>query len=94
MIPDVRSDLEAWPGRLHRPRADAVDEAAIRAKSAEVAAVQADAAVLRARVRHDVFLIADTEGEARAGRLGLRTADRVTAPLGCPTLAWRALRAR
>ena len=45
------------------------------------------------RVRHDVLLIADTEGEARASRLGLRTTDRVTAPLGRPTLAWRAVRA-
>jgi periplasmic protein CpxP/Spy len=49
--------------------ADAVDEAAIRAKSAEVAAVQADAAVLRARVRHDVFSVLTAEQQAKAKEL-------------------------
>lgn len=49
--------------------ADVVDEAAIRAKSAEVAAVQADAAVLRARVRHDVFGVLTAEQQAKAKEL-------------------------
>jgi Spy/CpxP family protein refolding chaperone len=49
--------------------ADAVDEAAIRAKSAELAAVQADAAVLRARVHHDVFGVLTAEQQARAKEL-------------------------
>jgi Spy/CpxP family protein refolding chaperone len=49
--------------------ADAVDEAAIRAKSAEVAAVQADAAVLRARVHHDVFSVLTAEQQAKAKEL-------------------------
>lgn len=55
--------------------ADAVDEAAIRAKSAEVAAVQADAAVLRARVRHDVFSVLTAEQQAKAQE---RRAERET----------------
>jgi len=38
-------------------KADTIDEAAIRQKSAEVAAVDADAAVARAHVRADVFQI-------------------------------------
>jgi len=49
--------------------ADVVDEPAIRAKSAEAAAVQADAAVLRARVRHDVFSVLTAEQQAKAKEL-------------------------
>ncbi len=49
--------------------ADALDEAAIRARSADVAAVEADAAVLRARVRQDVFSILTAEQQARAKEL-------------------------
>ena len=49
--------------------ADTVDEAAIREKSAEVAAAQADAAVLRARVRHDAFGVLTAEQQARAKEL-------------------------
>ncbi len=49
--------------------ADTVDEAAIRAKSAEVAAVQADAAVLRARVHQDVFSVLTAEQQAKAKEL-------------------------
>ncbi len=44
-------------------------------------------------LRHDVFLIADSPGEQRAAALGLRTHDRVTAPLGRAVLAWRSLKA-
>jgi len=43
-------------------------------------------------LRHDVWLLADTDGERRAIDLGLRSADRVTAPLGRAVLAWRSLR--
>jgi protein CpxP len=49
--------------------ADTVDEAAIRARSADVAAVQADAAVLRARVRQEVFSILTAEQQAKAKEL-------------------------
>ncbi len=49
--------------------ADALDEAAIRARSAEVAAVEADAAVLRAKVRQDVFSILTAEQQAKAKEL-------------------------
>lgn len=49
--------------------ADTVDEAAIRARSAEVAAVEADAAVLRAKVRQDVLSILTAEQQASAKEL-------------------------
>jgi periplasmic protein CpxP/Spy len=49
--------------------ADAVDEPAIRARSADVAAIEADAAVLRARVHQEVFSLLTAEQQAKAKEL-------------------------
>ncbi len=49
--------------------ADVVDEAAIRAKSADIAAVQADAAVLRANVNQQVFALLTAEQQAKVKEL-------------------------
>jgi Spy/CpxP family protein refolding chaperone len=49
--------------------ADTVDEASIRAKSAEVAAVEADGAVLRAKVHQEVFGLLTAEQQAKAKEL-------------------------
>jgi len=46
--------------------ADSIDEALIRQKSAEVAAVEADMAVARARARAEVFQILTAEQRAKA----------------------------
>ncbi|MFO7695397.1 MAG: Spy/CpxP family protein refolding chaperone [Vicinamibacterales bacterium] len=46
--------------------ADAVDEGAIRAKAGEVGAVEADAAVLQAKIRAEVFGILTPEQAAKA----------------------------
>jgi protein CpxP len=59
----------AHQGLQEAVSADTVDEAAIRAKSTEVAAVQADAAVLRARVRQEVVSILTAEQQAKAKEL-------------------------
>lgn len=47
-------------------QADTVDEAAIRARAAEVAAVDADAAVLRARIRQEVYGLLTAEQQTKA----------------------------
>src|SRR5690606_17615779 len=57
--------------------ADTLDEAAIRAASAEVSAIEADAAVLRARVRQDVFSILTAEQQARAKELRANADQRM-----------------
>jgi Spy/CpxP family protein refolding chaperone len=49
--------------------ADVVDEASIREKSAEVAGVEADFAVLRARIHHELLAILTAEQQARAREL-------------------------
>jgi protein CpxP len=49
--------------------AETVDESAIRAKSADVAAVEADSAVLRARIHHEMFSILTAEQQAKAKEL-------------------------
>ena len=49
--------------------AETVDEGAIRARSADVAAVEADAAVLQARVRSEVFAVLTPEQRAQASTL-------------------------
>ena len=59
--------------------ADTLDEAAIRAASAEVASVEADAAVLRARVRQDVFSILTAEQQARSKELRAAAEQRMKA---------------
>ena len=54
--------------------ADTVDEALIRQKSAEAAAVGADMAVARARAHAEVFpiLTADQKGKLKAMRAGMK----------------------
>jgi len=49
--------------------ADLFDEGTIRVRSAEVATVQADAAVLQARVRSEVFTVLTTEQRAQINSL-------------------------
>jgi protein CpxP len=49
--------------------ADSVDEPAIRARSAELAAVEADSAVLRARIHHEIFSILTAEQQTKAKEL-------------------------
>jgi Spy/CpxP family protein refolding chaperone len=49
--------------------AGTVDESAIRARSADVAAIQADAAVLRARVYQEAFSLLTAEQQAKAKEL-------------------------
>jgi len=57
--------------------ADAVDETAIRARSGEVAAVEADAAVMRARVHQEVFGVLTAEQQAKARDLRAQMAARM-----------------
>lgn len=49
--------------------ADAFDEAAVRAKAAEIGAVEADAAVLQARIKSEVFAILTPEQVKKAKEL-------------------------
>jgi periplasmic protein CpxP/Spy len=56
--------------------ADTVDEAGIRARSAEVAAVEADVAVSRAKLRNQVFQILTPEQRAEANRFQPEGAGR------------------
>lgn len=49
--------------------ADVVDESAIRARAAEAATVDADAAVLRARVHQEVFSLLTAEQQTKAKAL-------------------------
>ena len=58
----------------HRAQRDAVtaaqfDEQAVRAKAAELAAAEADAAVLRAKVHSEVFAVLTPEQQAKAAEL-------------------------
>ena len=57
--------------------ADIVDEAAIRAKSADVAAAEADAAVLRAKVHQEVFSLLTAEQQAKAKELKAERQERM-----------------
>ena len=57
--------------------ADTVDEAAIRAKSADVGAVEADAAVLRAKVHQEVFSLLTAEQQAKAKELKAQRQERM-----------------
>ena len=49
--------------------ADAIDEAAIRAKSAEIAAAQADVMILEAKVRHESLQVLTSEQQAKLKEL-------------------------
>jgi protein CpxP len=57
--------------------ADTVDEAAIRARSGELAAVEADAAVMRARVHQEVFSVLTAEQQAKAKELRAQRQERM-----------------
>ena len=48
--------------------ADTFDEASVRQKSVDVAAVEADAAVLRAKVHSEVWVLLDTRAAAEGAR--------------------------
>jgi len=52
--------------------ADQIDESAIRAKSVEVAAAEADAAIIQARVRQEIFGILTAEQLQKAKENGPR----------------------
>jgi protein CpxP len=59
--------MQAARKALHEAiAADAVDEGAIRAKAGEIGAVEADAAVLQAKIRAEVFGILTPEQAAKA----------------------------
>lgn len=72
-----RSEFDAARTKLreaHRAFAEAtgaatIDEAAIRARSAEVAAAMADEAILRAKVRAEVFAILTPEQQQKANEM-------------------------
>jgi Spy/CpxP family protein refolding chaperone len=57
--------------------ADTLDEATIRAASADWAAVEADASVLRARVRQEVFNLLTSEQQAKAKELKAAQQQRI-----------------
>ena len=52
------------------------DEAAVRQKSVDVAAVEADAAVLRAKVHSEVWALLTPEQQQKAGALKAQRAER------------------
>jgi len=56
--------------------ADTVDEAAIRARSGELGAVEADAVVMRARVHQEVFSVLTAEQQAKARELRAQMQER------------------
>ena len=66
----VRKALEA------AVMADTIDDATIRQKSADVAAVNADAAVLGAHVRAEVFQVLMPDQQAKAKAMMARRAGR------------------
>ena len=74
---DRRSAANGARGPGRRGEADSVDESAIRARSAEVAAVQADAAVLRAKVHQEVFSLLTAEQQAKAKELRAQAQTRM-----------------
>jgi Spy/CpxP family protein refolding chaperone len=60
--------------------ADTVNEGAIRAKSADVALVEADMAVVSARIRAEVFAQLTPEQQARAREMPAPPAGRMPPP--------------
>ena len=62
--------MQAARKALHQAiAADTFDEAAIRAKAAEIGAVEADAAVLQAKIKSEVFAILTPEQVKKANEL-------------------------
>jgi protein CpxP len=57
--------------------AGVVDEAAIRGAAAKVAAVEADAAVMRAKVHAEVFAVLTPEQQAKARELKAQARERL-----------------
>jgi Spy/CpxP family protein refolding chaperone len=57
--------------------ADAVDEGLIRTRAAELATVEADMAVLRARISSEVFKILTTEQQTKAREMRTRMEERM-----------------
>ena len=58
-------------------QADAVDEAAIRDKATAVGAVEADGAVLRARIRAEVFQILTPDQQAKVKDVEAKMSERM-----------------
>jgi protein CpxP len=79
---------EAHRGLAEATRAETINEAAIRARSAEVATAMADEAILRAKVRSEVFGILTAEQQQKAKELrstrprGNRTGGKPRRPAG------------
>ena len=80
-----RDEFRAVEQRLqaaHRAQQEAVeatpfDENAVRARAADVAAIQADAVVLRAKVHSDVFAVLTPEQQAKAAELKAQREQRM-----------------
>lgn len=80
-----RDEFRAVGERLRaaeRAQQDAItatpfDEQAVRARAAEVAAIQADEAVLRAKVHSDVFALLTPDQQAKAAELKAQRAQRM-----------------
>jgi protein CpxP len=80
-----RDELRAIGQKLraaHRAQAEAVtasqfDEQAVRTRAAELAAISADAAVLRARVHSEVFAVLTPDQQAKAAELKAQREARV-----------------
>ena len=74
---EVGERQQAAQRNLHEAiGASSFDEAAIRARSAEVAAVQADSAVLRGKVRTEVWSILTGEQQQSAAEQKAKAAER------------------
>lgn len=84
IVQGQRDELTQIRERLrtaHKALNDAVaapqfDEATVRARSADLAAAQADAAVLRAKVRSEVWAILTPEQQQKATELRAKMAER------------------
>jgi protein CpxP len=80
-----KSEMEAIGTRMRTARkalndavtADTFDEGAIRAKSADVAVVDADGAVLRAKVRGEVWALLTAEQKQKAHDIQTQMAQRM-----------------
>jgi protein CpxP len=70
--------MQAARKALHEAiAADTFDEAAIRAKAAEIGAVEADAAVLQAKIKSEVFAILTPEQVKKANQLRSNMENRM-----------------
>ena len=78
-----KADVQGFAARMQPARQalnDAIrggaDEATIRAKAADIAAVQADMAVLRAKVHAQVFAVLTPDQQAKAAQLQQQAPQR------------------